>query len=126
MKRQCDNQLDKRHERGVMRGDGAMSSGGAGQMGGSGVRRGYATTSRGTRGTRWAWQEARGDDAMRGGGQSRRNGNDKEEDEDNHVDDDGGGAIVQGGLYEDDGTAIRVASDSRTQLLCHPYEATAN
>jgi hypothetical protein len=38
-------------------------------MGGGGVRRGYATTSRGTRGTRGACWEARGDGAMRGGGQ---------------------------------------------------------
>ncbi len=47
-------QLDKRCERGVMRGDGAMRSRGAIQMGGGNVRRGYATTSQGTRGTRGA------------------------------------------------------------------------
>ncbi len=44
MERQCNNQLDKRRKRGVTKGNGAMISGGAGQMGGSGVRRGYATT----------------------------------------------------------------------------------
>jgi hypothetical protein len=63
---------------------------------------------------------------MRGGGQWRRDGNDKEEDGDNGVDDDGGGAIAWRGLYDDDGTAIWVASDSRRQLLCHPSEATVN
>ncbi len=67
--RQRNNQLDERCERGVTIGDGAMRSGGAGQMGGGGMRRGYTTTSRGTRGTRGAWREARGDGAMRGGGQ---------------------------------------------------------
>jgi hypothetical protein len=36
---QCNNQLDKRHKRGVTRGDGAMRSGGAMQMGGSSMRR---------------------------------------------------------------------------------------
>ncbi len=69
MERQNDNQLDKRCEMGVTRGDGAMRSGGAGQMGGGGMRRGYTTTSQGTRGTRGALQEARGNGAMRGGGQ---------------------------------------------------------
>jgi hypothetical protein len=68
VERQCDNQLDKKCKRGVTRGDGAMRSGGAGQMGGGGMRRGYTTTSRGTRGTKGAWQEARGDGMMRGGG----------------------------------------------------------
>ncbi len=53
-KRQRNNQLDKRHKRGMTRGDGVMRSRGAGQMGGSGVRRGYATTSWGTRGSRGA------------------------------------------------------------------------
>jgi hypothetical protein len=69
VERQRNNQLDKRHERGVTRGDDAMRSRGAGQMGGGSLRRGYATTSRGTRGTRGAWQEARGNGMMRGGGQ---------------------------------------------------------
>ncbi len=68
MERKRDNQLDKRRKRGVTRGDGAMRSGGAGQIGGGGVRRGYTTISWGTRGTRGAWQEARGDGAMRGKG----------------------------------------------------------
>ncbi len=39
MEGQCNNQLDKRHKRGVTRGDGAMRSGGAMQMGGSSMRR---------------------------------------------------------------------------------------
>ncbi len=69
MERQHDNQLDERRKRGVMRGDGAMKSRGAGQMGGGGMRRGYTTTSWRTRGARGSWQEARGDGAMRGGGQ---------------------------------------------------------
>ncbi len=63
---------------------------------------------------------------MRGGGQQRGDGNDKEEDGDNGVDNDGGGAIVRWGLYDDNGTAIWVASNSRMQLLCHPSEATVN
>ncbi len=53
----------------MTRGDGTMRSGGTGQMGGGGVRSGYTTISQGTRDTRGAWQEARGDGAMRGGGQ---------------------------------------------------------
>ncbi len=69
MERQRDNQLDKSCEMGMTRGDGAMRSGCAGQMGGGGVRRGYTITSRGTRGTREGWQEARGNGAMRGGEQ---------------------------------------------------------
>jgi hypothetical protein len=48
VERQGGNQLDKRHKKGVTRGEGAMRSRGARQMGGGGVRRGYATTSRGT------------------------------------------------------------------------------
>ncbi len=92
MERQRDNQLDVRRKRDMTRGDNAMRSGG--QMGGGGMRRGYTTTSRGTRGTRGAWQEARGNGAMRVGGQCRRNGDDKEEDGDNGVDDNGSGAMV--------------------------------
>jgi hypothetical protein len=69
VERQRVNQLDKRCKRGMTRGDGAMKRGGAGQIGGDSVRRGYTTTSWGTRGTRGAWQEARGDGTMRGGGQ---------------------------------------------------------
>jgi hypothetical protein len=58
-RRQCEerrynNQLDERHKRGVTRGDSVMRSRGAGQMGGGGIRRGYATTNWGTRGTRGA------------------------------------------------------------------------
>jgi hypothetical protein len=33
VEKQCNNQLDKRRKRGVTRGDGAMRSGDAGQMG---------------------------------------------------------------------------------------------
>jgi hypothetical protein len=53
----------------MTRDDGAMRSRGARQMGGGGMRRGYAATSQGTRGTRGAWPEVRGDGGMRGGGQ---------------------------------------------------------
>ncbi len=55
MERQRNNQLDKRHKRGVTRGDGMMRSGGTGHTGGGGMSRGYATTSQGTRGIRGAW-----------------------------------------------------------------------
>ncbi len=69
MERQRDNQLDERRTRSVTRGDSAMRSGGAGQMGGGSMGIGYTTNSWGTRGTRGAWQEARGNGTMRGGGQ---------------------------------------------------------
>ncbi len=57
-------------------------------------------------------QEAMGDERRRHN--KRRDGNDKEEDGNNVVDDDGGSAIVQWGLYDNDGMAIWVPSDSRT------------
>jgi hypothetical protein len=53
----------------MTRGDSIMRSGGAGQMGGRGMRRGYTTTSQGIRGTREAWQEGRGNGMIRGRGQ---------------------------------------------------------